>query len=1334
MAYTPPSGTIDATWSGAPAYVAPKTGIRASWVVSTEQHVFQPQGIAAMPAGSPVLKWKQWIAGASAGNQLALGVAIPLLRPYSYRAPQNVINASWVGAVAYAPSSGALSVTWDSSRVELTPAGIAPPDLGTPVLLSTQFASPSGFSTMAVGDGYALFSWQYAPPEWIVNASWVGKESYAGHVGVVDGLWTLPSESKYLPLTGWASSTVGTPSLEGRRTIAYPSGIASPGFGTANLTKKATALLPTGVSMQAFGAAVVFNKRQYLRPIGPLSFTAGVPFLSGGVKYVTPNGMQAMAFGAVVVVNTKATRTLSPTGMATPGFGAASVSPRSLRPSGIAGAVGTPQVQRNPSPVGFSTMALGAPRIEYKTKYLVPGSIGTLDLGYPRVFDPTQKLFPVSLAVAGVFGDTRVANKSGVIRAPGIDYLEMSGWATVESNRRTLAAPGWNAQAFGDTGIRNKTPSLTPAGFDSMRAPGPATGIGYRQRSIRPSGLNQLAFGFPVLTKTPEIAPLGIGAAAAGVPTIWPRVRTIEAKGSNHAVVPDPTAWFRYRFVAPAGAAAALYGNPRIEHDRRSMLAAGAQHSAYGTPSISNADRTIAPASIFEFFAASHMVGGTRFLRPVGFNAARFGTRIIPVVQAAYPQGFTGTFGQARLDNRRTLVKPPSMTTTQQPADGWGTARVWNTRQYVAMFYDPDSALNPPAWPQWTLIENRTRVMRATGNVMSRVPEPAVFNNARPLLPVAIAAPSMPDAYKAGLVAYRIRSFRLEGVEPPYMSSWARVHNDAAVIAPKGFVASLFGTARLENNRRYFPYIGGFDSAWFGYPMIADRVRKLEFEGRYTIAPPIIALPVVKLHTRYIEARGDDMFGQGWASLSIHFTRITPRWTLQNLYGTPAVKNLTPELRTRGRNTEEFGDTSVRLQWRPVAPYDTFMQLMGRPTIADRNRSMTVTGFRAGIVSDKHKVVKTGAPPYSTQYIWLDGTNDGGDVSAVGDGIPIPKDQVPAPIMNQQVIYVRQTDASTRFGSARITANTIRMDAGYHELLVGDPMVSLRIRTVEVAAFDDDQVFLPGNPRLSPHTIYAVMEAPEQAKDNHPSRTLHYVDGWNRTPGTIFGRAAVTLRQRRMVAADFNASSYGTPSIANKRHYIDVNGWTSMRFGWHVIPGPQFVEQYESSNNVLWGVPKVARPPYIGPQTIRGIGLASQAFGRPLVEFFNREVKPSGYLATLMGTRLGSDSPYMWQGLRVGPLMPTIPAGFSPSVYGTPWVSFRVREVNPVGFDSFLAEYELEAFDKRMRVTRRTQPVLPRALAPVGIYAFESSVSDVKPGTHFIRPDGNADQFRKGAF
>ena len=75
-----------------------------------------------------------------------------------------------------------------------------------------------------------------------------------------------------------------------------------------------------------------------------------------------------------------------------------------------------------------------------------------------------------------------------------------------------------------------------------------------------------------------------------------------------------------------------------------------------------------------------------------------------------------------------------------------------------------------------------------------------------------------------------------------------------------------------------------------------------------------------------------------------------------------------------------------------------------------------------------------------------------------------------------------------------------------------------------------------------------------------------------------------------------------------------------------------------------------------------------------------------------------------------------------------------MREVALQGFVAFLSEYELEAFDKRMRVTRRKQPRPAHTVAPVGILATDFAASDVIPGVHFIRPDGNADQYRKGAF
>jgi hypothetical protein len=69
------------------------------------------------------------------------------------------------------------------------------------------------------------------------------------------------------------------------------------------------------------------------------------------------------------------------------------------------------------------------------------------------------------------------------------------------------------------------------------------------------------------------------------------------------------------------------------------------------------------------------------------------------------------------------------------------------------------------------------------------------------------------------------------------------------------------------------------------------------------------------------------------------------------------------------------------------------------------------------------------------------------------------------------------------------------------------------------------------------------------------------------------------------------------------------------------------------------------------------------------------------------------------------------------------------------GFDAFLCEYQLEEFDKRLRVRNASSGAKPTlSIAPVGIYAFTATASDVRLGRRFIRPDGNADQHRKGAF
>lgn len=1209
--------------------------------------------------------------------------------------------------------------------------------------------------TPPTGDSVGLtFLDAYAPPdgdqvglEFNPSAGPVGENQYIFPVALdpqgfgAHRAWNFYT---YVQAQGASYAAIGshTAQLYTRYIGLNTRGISPGGYGTPSVVNFNKQAFPPGFNAGAYGSAVVFNLRQYVRPFGMATAAYGTAYVQGGVKYVTPGGMLGTAFGGAVVINTTANQYAYPFGIARPGIGSASVSPRSLRPFGFAGGIGSPIVQRNPAPAGFSTMALGTPAIEYRTKYLAPYGFAYTEEGYPRVFDPTRKLFPPSVIQAGVFGDTRIANRSFVVRVPGSDYLEIPAWNYVENTRRYLAAPGWNSASFGALEIANKSPSIAPPGFDSLSVP--SIGVGYAVRHIEPGGINSMRLGAPVLTKTPEILPKGLAAGAIGAATVWRRVRTLEASGRDAQLFGGASVWFRYRYVEQQGFSADRYGTAKVEHGRRTLLASGMQHAAYGRPTVTNADRTITPASIFENFATGHMVGGLRFLRPVGFEATRFGSRIIPEIQQVYPLGFSGLYGLPLIFNFRKVITPTSITTGVQPADRWGTARAWNLRQYVVMSYDPDSALNPPAWPQWTKIENRTRVVRATGQESLRIGDHQADNKARQLLPAGIAPPATPEAYKAGMVAFRVRPFRLEGIEPPYLSTWASVRNTAAVLKPAGSVATLFGNSAIANTRRNFERIGGFDSAWYGYPMVAERVRTLSFEGRYTIGSPVIPLPEIKLHTRYVDGIGYDASGIGWASLSIHWTLITPRWTLQNLYGFPEVRNVTPELRTRGRASDEFGNAFVRLEWRPVAPEGSLTQLFGKTGIAFRDRSVFTFGYRAGAIGDKLTVVKTGAPPYSMQTIVLNGDVVNGEKKDNGHGIPPPLNekmtQVPQPIINQQVLYVLQDDPATEFGVHRVTANSIRVEPGIGEYLMGDPMVDIKVRRLEVAEFPIDEVFEPQKPRLSPHTIYAVVEAPTQAQLNHqrPKLSLHYVDGAVREPGAIFGLAHVTLQNRTIHAKFYEwqwiSPDYGRPTVQLKRHYVTPLGFSAFRTGWHAIPGTQAVTQFDSSLMSAYGMPTVEHQEQPGPRAINPAWMSAQVFGLSRIDLFHREVNPVGCYATLMGTKNDGDSPYMWQGLRVGPLMPTMPTGEAMDRHGEPWVSFRVRDFSMQGFDSFLCEYQLEAFDKRMRVIRRDAARPSRQITPMGILATEFAASDVKPGAHFIRPDGNADQYRKGAF
>ncbi|MFG5779863.1 hypothetical protein ACFIQF_22615 [Comamonas sp. J-3] len=860
------------------------------------------------------------------------------------------------------------------------------------------------------------------------------------------------------------------------------------------------------------------------------------------------------------------------------------------------------------------------------------------------------------------------------------------------------------AQGSGPVG---STQYLFPAAFDSLAVG--ASGVRWAQQFTSPVGWGS--------------SNVGIGAK------VWNYNQVIKHGGSDYLAAGRPNVFLWQRYVTPTGLHSLAMGNASVTHGVRRVTAAGGVDSLrLGTAWVSRSPRDVSPAGISSLvMLESHTVGGRRYINPVGTEMTQWGERIIPISQTVGPQGFAGEVGQPAVQNMRQYVKPQGFALHAQEVLRFGRAHAWNLRQFIVQNYDPADGLNPPGFGQWTAIENRNKTIGAQGWASERHGYTQIDNNARLLAPGGIAPPSLPEYQKTGSVTHRNRPQLLDGFDSAVVSHWHAIYNNAAIVGPYGVDMLTTGAPTIENRSREYRNVGGMDVMAVGKPMVSAGVRTLSFEDRYTIEPPPIPLPVVKLHTRYVEqVSGGDMSSVGGAILNIRWTTIQPRWTHKDLFGEPTLRKVTPELYAQGANHEEFGTASIRTQWRRIETAEGYMTQWGRPIVRDRRNWVTLDGLMPPEIP-RPTVTKQGGLP-EVQNI-------------VAQGIDPNKDgnQVPRPTVSYLFAYPEGFDAM-KFGATVVTANSIRVDPGISEYLMGEPMVTLKNRVLTVKDGIPAPLEVPA-PRLSPHTIYAVVEAPMQAMRNHPTSQLHYVDHSPATNELLKGPGVPRIEHRlRPVAPiwpDSETKLFGQAEVILARHYVRPEGFQMLRVGMHSLPGQQDIETFQDSEATEWGKPTVKFAPYLGPQTIAPKGFAGEMGSDTRAEFKNRSLPLAGWHSLAMGASKPGDTPYAWQGLRVGPLMPTIPEGFNAEQHGTAWVSHRVRNLPLEGFDSFACEYDYQQFEKRMRVKNASDTTKPPAqgIGAAGIAApVQVGAPDVRPGTYFIRPDGNAEQYRKGAF
>ena len=939
---------------------------------------------------------------------------------------------------------------------------------------------------------------------------------------------------------------------------------------------------------------------------------------------------------------------------------------------------------------GLDSAAIGAASIRLNTQYISYATLGS----------------------ALTFGIHQIKHGQYFIKPNGLNIPSFGQPSLINRNRYVLHI-GSNFTAFGNLKIDLRTRFLRPSSIVFSAFGKPSLELGTRY--LRPIGLNATAFGKPGIRSSKMFFPVpGFLSFAAGQPRISYKEQKVTVRQTS---------------------AHSLYGNQRIAYGLRYLeQQSNVALSRFGTAWLSFSPRYIEPRGIFTQFPSNHQVGISRTVFMEGFDFLRFGTRIVPESQIIQPEGMGTIFGDNKIENLVQHVKPKGFLTVGERADlRFGHVTTFNLTQYVKPFHDDTSKAAGPLFPDIRQHEifNRNRYVQTHGRINTLFGYADIFNKARVVRPVGLASPLEVEPTKT-FVADRIRRIYPDAIESPYISAWHTAWLGAKVAQQKGAVLSLFGMPHVENTRRNFRFIGMGEQTLFGRGMISHAIRNVRIQEEYSIAPPVIPMPEVKLGTRYIEPRSIDSVRYGWAHLAEKFTKIAPRWVVMNRVGEPIIRNLTPQVKMWQFESLEWGVPSIGLYTRDLKVSGLNAQIFGRARLSDRKQQIEFRGYGLSPpeMNKLHKIENVGAGTVQARTIRPNGLS-----TQNFETNPNRLHKI-----HQNVLKPYGQGPMTLYGAPVVTANTIRVEPGYWEILMGKPTVTNRNRTIFVDSSACDFLGI-GKPRMSPHTIWAVMDAPEEARKNHerPQRPLHYVDGMNSNgdiipPGITPGTPRISHKNRRINAGNLQSFAHGAVSVRNTVFIIQPKGWNNLRIGVIGPIGKQTINFRAKPAQTLWGKASIANLK-IPNNDIHTTGLSLMAIGRPVVDYFHRFIKPAGINSLSVGTRKNDDKPYMWQGLRIGAHVPTKIGGLNSELFGTAWISYRVREITLKGLDYMVVgDYEQGNFDKRMEIRNVNQPEQPvmQLLKPTGFNAQLFGVPDLKPKTHYIRPYGNMDNYRKG--
>lgn len=395
------------------------------------------------------------------------------------------------------------------------PAGFSTTEFGTAVVIQDRFITPAGFSTTEFGTAQAYNLTQYLlPAGWVsslvsASAAVINRNRYLrptgedyARVGAHEIRKPLEIEHAYYGLN---SLEFGTADVALFIRTLLPDAINAAEFGATEISNYYRYVLPAGIDSQEFGATAIrrhgaapdgfdsaqigdhaiANFRQIIRPTGwdSLWVAANVnerPVVSNYIRYLTPTGVNSMAFGTAWVSNR--IRYITPAGIAPPSISPAtwvSFYTRYLTPTGWDNAAVwwdfgplDPVSERPPGvynetsiimPTGFDSAEFGAlspkravdwtMRVSFGYRNVVQIGHDSAEFGTTRITRGTDKqVGPAAVGDTLEHGATRVAHVVSVLGAeysalgtPSLahrttaDAIDAAEFGTAQINQRVVA-------------------------------------------------------------------------------------------------------------------------------------------------------------------------------------------------------------------------------------------------------------------------------------------------------------------------------------------------------------------------------------------------------------------------------------------------------------------------------------------------------------------------------------------------------------------------------------------------------------------------------------------------------------------------------------------------------------------------------------------------------------------------------------------------------------------------------------------------------------------------------------------------------------------------------